>query len=357
MKTNNETIYGIQSSVERYTLITWTVTVLITSLLGDGIIVLATVKHNAIKLHKVIVVVIQHLAVCNLLLTTVAVFPTTVALIADTWVLGEALAHLHVLVLNTCYPAQRVLTCVMTTLKVLLLKYPLRTASWSRGTGHRICGLMWVLVICVYLPLQVGFMLFIWDTLQFDYASYVCSYDYSSKQAPRWLRYYNLMYINLVIVVPCIILLITSLFILIKAKLAAARYRGTLRWEGVITVLITVGVLFAAFLPFCVVFVARDMGHLNTSIYRGATFLNYLNIMANFFVYCFTVNSFRCYLKKRVVGVVRRVSLQKRRVPPHYVQVYPTPPELGGSTAPSTMEEHLALSPEVEAKTFQNTFV
>ncbi|KAL5249380.1 hypothetical protein ACHWQZ_G018293 [Mnemiopsis leidyi] len=209
---------------------------------------------------------------------------------------------------------------------------------------------MWVVVICVYLPLQFGVMLFIWDNLQFDFASYACIYDYSSTRAPGWLRHYNLMYINLVIVVPCVVLLVTSLFILVKAKVAAARYRGTLRWEGVLTVLITVGVLFAAFLPFCAVFVARDLGHLNTTIYRGANFLNFLNIMANFFVYCFTVNSFRAYLKSGVVGLVRRVSLKKRRVPPQYVK--------GGSLAPTTtIDEQLPLSPDVETRTFHKTFV
>ena len=88
MKTNNKTVHGITDNSERVIFIIWCVVVLISSIIGDGIILLATTKYKAIRLNKVIVVVIQHLAVSDLLYTVFNVLPTTVALFADGWVMG-----------------------------------------------------------------------------------------------------------------------------------------------------------------------------------------------------------------------------------------------------------------------------
>ena len=47
----------------------WMGTVIFTSLSGDSIILLATIKYRAIKQHKVVIAVMQHMAVCDLLQT------------------------------------------------------------------------------------------------------------------------------------------------------------------------------------------------------------------------------------------------------------------------------------------------
>ena len=309
MQTNNKTLYGIHNNSERYSLITWTITVLISSVIGDSIILITSIKYHAIKLKEVIVVVIQHLAVCDLLIAIFMVLPTTVALIADDWAMGDILGHVEVHIPNTCYPATRLLTCAMTILKLLHLKYPLRTTGWSSRFGHKICGAMWTLVLCIYAPFVVAFIFCSTDTgtVQFDYVSYACFYTYFSSDAPEWLKYYNLIYISLVIIIPCIILLVTSVLILVLAKISANRHGGTLRWEGVITALLTVGVLFVSFLPYCATFMAWNLGQFNITVYRATHFLNFLNIMANFYVYSLTVGSFRSFLKLKISKLLRQV--------------------------------------------------
>ena len=57
----------IQDEAERWTLILWGISVILVSAIGDSIILEATIKYKAIKLHKVMVAVIQHMAVCDLL--------------------------------------------------------------------------------------------------------------------------------------------------------------------------------------------------------------------------------------------------------------------------------------------------
>ena len=95
MQTDNLTLYGIKDDAEKYTLILWNLTVLLTSLIGDSLILIGTIKYNAIQQHKVIVAVMQHMAVSDLLQTVFRVFPTTVALVTNRWVFGEALCHVE----------------------------------------------------------------------------------------------------------------------------------------------------------------------------------------------------------------------------------------------------------------------
>ena len=93
MKTNNQTLLGIKDDVERSVLIVWSVTVILTSLIGDITILIATIKYNAINQHKVIVAIIQNLAVCDLLQAVLKVFPSILSFTADRWVLGRFLCH------------------------------------------------------------------------------------------------------------------------------------------------------------------------------------------------------------------------------------------------------------------------
>ena len=66
---------------------------MILSLTGDTIILISTIKYSAIKQHRLIVAVIQHMAACDLLLTVFRVSPSLLSLIADKWVLGEVLCQ------------------------------------------------------------------------------------------------------------------------------------------------------------------------------------------------------------------------------------------------------------------------
>ena len=298
MKTNNKTLREIHSNSERYVLITWMILVLIFSLVGDSIILVATTKYRAIKLNKVIVAVIQHLAVSDLFLAVFSVLPTVLALISDDWVIGMFLGHVHVHVHNLCTAAGFFLCSMMATLKLIVLKYPLRCACWSTRLGHMIGAVLWVLSLSIYIPWIVMTVIYLNDDLYFDYTVYQCSYSVlSSTRTPRWFKRYRFTTICLGYLLPCIVIPIASVLILVVAKKAADRHREALRWEGAATVLVTMGVSFISFLPYFATFIIdRD----NHAMLRATFFLTFLNIMANFFVYSQTVKSFRNFQKRKV---------------------------------------------------------
>ena len=122
---SNETT-GIANDTERIVLTTWSIVVILTSLIGDSIVLIATTKYHAIKLHKVLVTLIQHLAITNLLQTLFRVLPITPTFITDTWVMGTFLCHVEDHIGVICSTTALLLTCCLSTIKLLLVTKKLR---------------------------------------------------------------------------------------------------------------------------------------------------------------------------------------------------------------------------------------
>ena len=315
MQTDNKTLYAIRDDEERLLLILWNLIVVLSSLIGDSIILIATIKYKAIKLHKLVVTVMQHMAVCDLIQTVFRVFPSSLAIIADHWVFGELLCHVQENVSLACVPVTMLLTCALTTLKLVTVKYPLRARAWPTRLGHKICSSVWLLVLGCYTPLLVVRLIYIRETIYFSYRDYSCSYDLRSPSVPTptWLTWYFVISFAMFSIFSYPTLIATSVLLLIVASKAASRHGETLRWEGVTTVLLTVGVFFISYVPFSLWFVTDPWGvKYSSTSFRVIYQLTYLNIISNFFVYALTVRSFRHFLKVKISELLSSMKLSMR---------------------------------------------
>ena len=310
MKTNSELRYGIEDNLERYTLIIWCIVVVVTSVIGDSIILaaLATRDRQAFRSNKVISVVIRHLAAVDIFSAISNTLPRIPALVTDTWVVGEFLGHFEIHTSRICYTITALLTCEMAIVKLVCLRHPLRAFYWSKRFGRRICALLWVLSLIINAPLMIGSLIMIGDTQYFEYLMYSCYYNFDSPKSPNWLKMYYVICHGILTIFPILILFITSGLILAVAKRTASRYRQTIRREGVLTVLLTVAAFLISLLPFFIVSVLESAGIMNKTIYRATNFLVYLNTMANFFIYLLSVSSFRHYLKVKVLHLLAFVK-------------------------------------------------
>ena len=181
---------GIANEAERVILTTWNIAVILTSLIGDSIVLIATTKYHAIKLHRVLVTLIQHLAISNLLQTLFKVLPLTPTFTLDTWVMGTFLCHVEDHIGMICSTAALLLTCCLSTIKLLLVKFPLRVGYWSVKFGHKICVVMWTITLVWYLPGLTGKLVYIRDTIHFSKNEYQCNYNMTSPALPHWIRLY-----------------------------------------------------------------------------------------------------------------------------------------------------------------------
>ena len=294
---SNRTLYGIQSNAIRYSWAGYMFFVLTSSLLGDTTILIASVRFRAFKLHRVIIAIIQHLAVCDLMVSVTDVLPNLVSIMSNKWVLGNLLCYLapypkYYFLLTSVF-----LICTMTLSKLLLLKYPLRFGTTTLMTAHLICGACWAIAL-----IAPGVQIFV-DShdIYFSYRNYQCAYGFSSE-IWNWLMpmlSVFFMFIPNAVVVTCTICLLSI------AKGFARRSRRSLKWQGITTTVITATVYCLSFLPYCVYRVGNSIitvddeskSFFHTSFYRvSLSFLN-LNTISNFYIYSLTVNSFRNFIR------------------------------------------------------------
>ena len=289
---------GIQSDVERYLLATYDLFVLLTSLFGDTTILIATTKYNAIKLNKTHIVIMQHLAVADLLMSVFNVFPIIVAAIANRWILGELLCRLHGLVKFWLYSVVLALTCSLTTSKLLTVKFPFYSRIWSAKSTHGVCLFIWVASLAILTDFADSFS----NDLYFSYVEYSCFIIVES--VPAWcVQLLKVVWSVLIVLIITVIL--TSLLLVIEAKRAASRNNRAVRWEGILTVILTGAVVVVSF-GLILVFWFTPKIHYSVAITRSAGILFNLNVMANFFIYAMTVQSFREFLKEKLREIFGR---------------------------------------------------
>ena len=314
MLTNNRTLYGIHSDGERHFLIFYNTFIALTSLIGDTVILIGTVRYRAIKLHDIVVVITQNLAVCDLLLTVFRITPQTAALLADTWVVGVFMGHAQNAVNYLAGSGTISLTCALTSVKLLIVKYPLKTGTWSDKTGYKLCAALWGVLIASWLPWLVVNMFYVRETLYFTYRTYLCSYNYFSPLTPPWFTVYASVGFLLGTILPFFVVMMTSLLLLVVACRAASRQRQRVRWQGFGTVVLTAVVFCVSLLPWNVVYAAFLTGMIpSLTVLRSTIFLTNLNVNANFFIYLITVKSFKEFLKNVVRSFASRGRRKKTR--------------------------------------------
>ena len=337
-------------SGERYIWILFNTLVLLSSLLGDTLILYGTTRHNAITLHRVVVVIIQHLAVCDIFLAVFRVFPTVVSLITDRWVFGTSLCYLNDHVHWLCNPLVMALTCALSIAKFLSVKFPFRADTWTRKQAHMVCTLLWVL--CLISPPQLVRAVFSKpNSMHFCYIDYSCSYNMTinNTNAPQWLYYSTSTFLLVTPILISVLLLCMCSLLLAEAWKTARRYREHLRWQGILAVMLTTAVFFISLGPYFIVKATNDTVEYHISTQRAVEFLQNINIMANFFVYSLTVRSFRRFLVGRCRVGRASVSISVSRTTDNqYGHVYLSQRELERSLSQlnvSPRERERSLSP------------
>ena len=294
---SNKTEYGIENDAERYSWAGFYLLVIFSSLTGDSIILVASIKHKAIKLHKVMVAVIQHLAVCDLMVVTSHVIPKFISIISNRWMLGETLAYILATVPYYFNTASILLISIMTSSKILLLKYPLRFGTTSGRRANMFCCVVWGSALL--LPITM----FVVDSkdIHFSYVFYSIMYGFSSR---RWIFLQPPLTLLLGFLPTCVVVA-TSIYLLIKARQVARRGKESLKWQGITTTIMTATVFCVSWLPYLVMnimggFLKAEKEGVYLAALRTVVTLVYLNTMSNFFIYCLTVDSFRGFVWSRL---------------------------------------------------------
>jgi len=276
--------------------VTYFLIVLISSLIGDSIILVASIQPNGIKLNKFIVTVMQHIAVSDLLSCFTFVLPTIITLIADKWVIGDIYSFASVYIDMVNYGVNTVLITLLSASKLFLLKYPAQIPRWTIRRGHVTCASIWM--FGNIFPMIYFFFCF-------PYLSY--GYDLNKLCPERvWIKSVGLI-MEAVTELIMTISTVLILFHLSKARRVARRSGGRIPWQGVTTVVTTTTIFCVSVLPSTWVmtihgaYYSDHVTELTDKLSWVASCCTGLNIMSNIYVYCLTVPSLRRFIVVKVL--------------------------------------------------------
>ena len=294
----NSTLYGISNKAERCIWGTWLVLIFISCLFGHTVILIGAVRYNAFKLHKFIVVCIEHIAISDLLVAVVIFFRMG-SIFVNGWIFGERFENyvfVHFQYLSTL--SSLYLICFMTSCKLWIITFPLRSQTLKRKTAHKFCSVFWVLSFA----LPFSHLIYNKGIVRWDYRLYALDFAYDEENAG-----FIETVITFATIIPSAVVTITSILLvkhLLSSRRVTNRARGSLRWQGIAAVVAVAGFYMAASIPFTIAYLIPQFApNYNLKTYsvaiRTTTTLFYLNTMANFFIYYLTVKSFRRFIKQQ----------------------------------------------------------
>ena len=307
--------FGMHNNAERYFWASYHLFGFLSSIIGDTLILIASFQKDAFKINKILVTVIQHIAVSDSTYTISALIPAAISLLANSWVLGNALCYVKVYVSYLAFAAGMSLITMLTASKFLILRYPLRAASWSTKRAHQVCSFIWAFA----LIFPILFFVVDKDDVHFDYRVYSCDYGYSPDV---WKKIIPIIGFILSIV-PNVIIIATTVPILkflADAGKSARRVGGSVPWQGTLTVALTAVVYCISTLPYAVNQIAiscmKDPPELFfVHFHKMSCFLVMINVVANFYIYALTIRSFRRFLFSKTRSFVSLlVSLQTSNI-------------------------------------------
>jgi hypothetical protein len=300
--------HGFDSDTLRYSWAGYLLFIITSSLIGDTIILVGSTKYKVIKLHRMIVVVIQHIAVCDLLISVTDVLPKFISVIANKQVFKHSLCHLSPYTVYFSNSASVFLICIMTTGKMLLLINPLRFGVTTEKKSHGVCAACWL----ASFTIPVVFLLVDRQDIHFTYQGYSCNYGYSSS-IYQWLRP---LLAALFSFIPTCLVVATTIALLIIARKFASRNRGNLRWQGTITAVLTATIYCISIFPVFMYTTMRSImkeGDIDNLFfkshgYRITKSFMFLNTISNFYIYSLTVASFREFVWSRLQQSYRYIK-------------------------------------------------
>ena len=295
----DEKSFAIQKDGERYLWIAFFIFILLSSLIGDSLILFASFQKEAFKLNSFIIVVIQYIAVCDIASAIFSVIPRTLSLIANSRVFSDDLCSIQENLNTSVAITVAWLTPILTTSKYLLIKYPLR--PWSKSKkAHIVCWLSIIPAVLVTIT-----KLIVNDASSFEYRHYACSYTYTAK---IWKSLVPILAF-IVLILPNSILIATTiptLKYLYEASKSSRRVQGSIPWQGAVTVTLTAAVHCISYLPISIYYVGTifiETTFFEVHFYRVADFLTEISIMSNIYIYTLTIKSFRRFVYSRILAL------------------------------------------------------
>ena len=321
---NNKTLYGDWSDLKRGGAMTWGVATLLLSLVGNSIILIASLRFKVIRHSKMTVTLIEHIAASDLGVTLFGILPDVATLYILDWSHYPGFCSARFMAHGSFVSTSTYLVCALNVCKLLSLLYPLRSRMWSRKFATTLAITIWIFSLsCSGLILAVALT---FDEMYFDFRTYMCMYKVTTPP----MKLVGILQTTLQWTIPDILVLSSSVWIIVVAR-KKARTQKKWRWQNVVTVLMVVAAFCVSYLPLTGMFTVINFvlvqskatveavneagrtifvyveydrtgqpmsGFVYIQLYALLCMLTYLNSVANIFIYYASMVSFKNGLRK-----------------------------------------------------------
>lgn len=276
--------------------VTYGLIVVISSLIGDSLILIASIKYKTFKLHKFVVAVMQHISLCDLINSINYIMFIIYQLSGHNY-----FCSVRVYIVYYTAPLSFYFTAALTTGKLVIIKYPLTVRTSSGATAHKICLGLWVFTL-----LFPG-LVFLLDKKHAGlyYRMYSC--NQTEQVISEQTEYLRPILGGSASIPPMIVVTVSTIWLILRAKRVAKR--DTLKWQGLLAVILTAAVFCLSVLPMTIYltiggYVEGDWFHVDFYLFAGSFLL--VSTISNFYIYSLTVRSFREWLLWNCKGLLGR---------------------------------------------------
>lgn len=277
-------------------MIVWSISIFITSLIGNTVVLLATLRYNAIKLDEISVVLIRNIAVADLGVA-IYVVSTLPGIITRKYPYSDFFCAFSKTWLYSCLMTEVVLVAALSISKLLWILKPLQALSRSKKNGRIIASLIWLVMICFAAATTISRESANDNWTFFESSLYQCSRQNLNKSS-------GILFKSIVMsfnAVPQVVITVATVWLLALVSKA-----GKIHRRGLVTILLVCALFFISHAPYgCLyqimkLFVKADW---MSVFYRWSYYIVYLNYAANPFLYYASIDSFQRFVKQRVLKI------------------------------------------------------
>lgn len=313
----------IETEILKYILISYTILVLISSFIGNLLVLIASLpRYKAFNLPQPVVVGIRHVAVYDILYSVVFVFPLTISIFNGGKI---SPAFWHVVLSLIQYPTYfvgSITLCFVNVLKLSTVKFPYILNRLSTRTVHKMIALLWVLLIitdaifCGVNYERISQRISD-DDFKLDFPFFPKP---SNRTTEPWLlTFQRVLEVSFatIYLITIVIAVIAAIFLVVEAQRIIKKGPGTdgdLHIQGVVVILVSCTIYFISNIPiviynfYCVYNFYNPDGRSVEGLKPVRIMLPLLNILSNFYISNLSQAGFRDFINMWVKTVMLKIA-------------------------------------------------
>ena len=287
------------SSTVRYLMAGWVLSAAVISLIGNTTVLIAPLKYRALKLDKVSVAFIDHIAVADIATSIQCLFISR-DILTQHFIVDEKYCPLFFGLYTYVGAVDVLLVCALSISKLTSLLSPFVARLRSYKNGHRIAVVIWLAATPVVLFIKIHGMTSEENLFYFRQETYRCAPNFTDPINSTAIR----ILITVDIILPVLIVTICT-----AALLRFVNRTRDLALQSVVTVLSISGIYLISYIPYAVDYFLESLNVVdgNTGFTRFAVYISCLNFTMNPFIYYVSVKSYGDFIRNSAARMTAKM--------------------------------------------------